>query len=201
MHKLNVNVLGPSSFTSTLNELKMFLKFNCLSDDLNNKANIILFHTDVLLDKKLKNYVLNNKLIKICVGNRENTHYNFDASLKLPTTIEEINSIVENTVVKKKFSNNSSIAVKNYLLNKNEKKLSRFTDYIVLTEKEVQLIELFLDNKKPITKDNILSSVWNYAPDVDTHTVETHIYRLRKKIIDKFKDNNFILNNKDGYFL
>ena len=179
----------------------MFLKFNCLSDDLNNKANIILFHTDVLLDKKLKNYVLNNKLIKICVGNRENTHYNFDASLKLPTTIEEINSIVENTVVKKKFSNNSSIAVKNYLLNKNEKKLSRFTDYIVLTEKEVQLIELFLDNKKPITKDNILSSVWNYAPDVDTHTVETHIYRLRKKIIDKFKDNNFILNNKDGYFL
>ena len=65
----------------------------------------------------------------------------------------------------------------------------------------MQLIELFLDNKKPITKDNILSSVWNYAPDVDTHTVETHIYRLRKKIIDKFKDNNFILNNKDGYFL
>jgi len=201
MHKLNVKVLGPSSFTSTLNELKMFLKFNCLSDDLNNEADIILFHTDILLDKKLKNYVLNNKLIKICVGNREQPHHDFDASLKLPTTLEEINFIVENTAVKKKFNINSSISVKNYLLNKNEKKLSKFNDFIILTEKEVQLLELFLGNKKPISKDNILSSVWNYAPDVDTHTVETHIYRLRKKIIDKFKDDNFILNNKDGYYL
>ena len=60
---------------------------------------------------------------------------------------------------------------------------------------------VFLNNKKPISKDNILSSVWNYSSNVDTHTVETHIYRLRKKIIEKFKDENFILNNKDGYYL
>ena len=72
---------------------------------------------------------------------------------------------------------------------------------IILTEKEVQLLELFLNNNKPIPKDNILSSVWNYAPDADTHTVETHIYRLRKKIIDKFKDDKFININKDGYYL
>ena len=171
MHKLNVRILGPSSFITTLNELKMFLKFNCLSDDLNNEADIILFHTDILLDKKLKNYVLNNKLIKICVWNREQPNHDFDASLKLPTTLEEINFIVENTAVKKKFNINSSISVKNYLLNKNEKKLSKFNDFIILTEKEVQMLELFLGNKKPISKDNILSSVWNYAPDVVTHTV------------------------------
>ena len=71
---------------------------------------------------------------------------------------------------------------------------------IILTEKEIQLLELFLNKKKPISKDNILSSVWNYSSDVDTHTVETHIYRLRKKIIDKFMDDKFILNNKDGYY-
>ena len=104
-------------------------------------------------------------------------------------------------MLKKKFNLNSSIAVKNYSLNKNEKKLSSYDDYIMLTEKEVQLIELLLDNKKPITKDKILSLVWNYASDADTHTVETHIYRLRKKIIDKFKDEKFILNSKDGYYL
>ena len=74
-------------------------------------------------------------------------------------------------------------------------------DYIELTEKEIQLIELLLDKNKPITKDNILSSVWNYASDADTHTVETHIYRLRKKIADKFVDEKFILNNKNGYYL
>ena len=74
-------------------------------------------------------------------------------------------------------------------------------EYIILTEKEVQLLELFLNNKKPISKDNILTAVWNYSSEADTHTVETHIYRLRKKIIDVFKDDNFILNNKDGYYL
>ena len=87
------------------------------------------------------------------------------------------------------------------MLNKNEKKLSKSNNFILLTEKEVQLLELFLKNKKPISKDSILSSVWNYSSDADTHTVETHIYRLRKKIIEKFMDERFILNNKDGYYL
>ena len=87
------------------------------------------------------------------------------------------------------------------MLNKNEKKLSRSGEFIILTEKEVQLLELFLDKKKPISKDNILSLVWNYSSDADTHTVETHIYRLRKKIKDKFNDNNFILSEKKGYFI
>ena len=86
-------------------------------------------------------------------------------------------------------------------MNKNEKKLSKLNQFITLTEKEVQLLELFLNNKKPISKDNILSSVWNYSSDADTHTVETHIYRLRKKVTDKFMDEKFILNNKDGYYL
>ena len=72
---------------------------------------------------------------------------------------------------------------------------------IILTEKEIQLLELFLKSNKPITKDKILSSVWNYSVDADTHTVETHIYRLRKKILDKFMDSKFILNKKDGYCL
>ena len=71
MHKLNVQILGPSSFISTLNELKMFLKFNCLSEDLNNESNIILFHIDALLDKKLRQYIQSNKLIKICAGNKK----------------------------------------------------------------------------------------------------------------------------------
>ena len=103
-------------------------------------------------------------------------------------------------LLKKKFNLNTSIEIKSYLLNKNEKKLSKENQFIILTEKEIQLIELFLNTKKPISKDNILSSVWNYSSDADTHTVETHIYRLRKKISDKFMDEKFILNNKDGYY-
>ena len=73
--------------------------------------------------------------------------------------------------------------------------------FITLTEKEIQLLELFLSNNKPISKNKILSLVWKYSLDADTHTVETHIYRLRKKINVKFSDEKFITNNKDGYFL
>ena len=109
--------------------------------------------------------------------------------------------VVENAAAKTKFNKNSSIKIKEYMLNKNEKKLIKNSNFIILTEKEIQLLELFLNNKQPISKDNILKSVWNYSSDADTHTVETHIYRLRKKINDKFTDEKFILNDKNGYYL
>ena len=125
----------------------------------------------------------------------------FDAILKLPATINEINSIIESSVAKKVFNKNSSIKIKDYFLDKNEKKLIKDNKFIILTEKEIQLLELFIKNKKAISKYKILSVVWNYSSDADTHTVETHIYRLRKKINDNFSDNNFILNNKEGYYL
>ena len=201
MHNLDLQILGPSSFVSTLNELKKFLKFKPLSESTNRKPNIILFHAEILLDKKQKNYIDENNFIKICVGKREELSGEYDASIELPAYLNEINTIIENAVIKKKFYLNSSIIVKKYLLNKNEKKLFRSNDHIILTEKEIQLIELFLNNSKPISKDKILSSVWNYSTNADTHTVETHIYRLRKKIADKFMDQKFILNNKQGYYL
>ena len=201
MHNLNVLILGPSSFISTLNELAKFLKFNFTLELLNNDPKIILFHEDALKNKKQKDFIENKKTIKICVGKKEDLSNKYDASLVLPTTIKELNAVVENTFAKNKFNKNSSIEVKSYLLNKNEKKLSKLKDFIILTEKEVQLIELFLNNHKPIPKDKILSLVWNYSSDADTHTVETHIYRLRKKIANKFTDEKFILNNKDGYYL
>mgnify|MGYP001972907979 FL=1 len=73
--------------------------------------------------------------------------------------------------------------------------------FVILTEKEIQLLELFLSEQKPVAKNDILSKVWHYSTDADTHTVETHIYRLRKKINEKFNDENFLLNNKEGYYL
>ena len=86
-------------------------------------------------------------------------------------------------------------------MDKNEKKLIKNGKFVILTEKEIQLLELLLNENESISKNDILSLVWNYSTDADTHTVETHIYRLRKKITAKFKDENFIKNNKDGYSL
>ena len=179
----------------------MYLKFNTLPEDTKENPDIKLFHSDVLKTKKQKGIIDKSNTIKICAGKKKDMSNIYDAFLELPSSIKEINAVVENIVAKKKFNMNSSIKVKDYLLNKNEKKLSNSDDFIILTEKEVQLIELFLDEKKPISKKNILSSVWHYSVEADTHTVETHIYRLRKKINDKFMDENFILNNKDGYYL
>ena len=201
MHELNVVIIGPSSFTSTLNELKSFLKFNSSVNLLDDYSDVVLFHYDALKDERQKKFIDKFTGIKICASEKKRILDKFDGFLELPASLNEVNTIIDNIVVKKKFSKNSSLRIKNYLLNKNEKKLIRDNNYTVLTEKEVQLLELFLNTKKPISKNFILSSVWNYSSDADTHTVETHIYRLRKKINDKFADEKFILNNKDGYYL
>ena len=194
-------ILGPNSFFCTLNELKPFLKFNPVIEKNSTDFDIILFHEEALNDKEDKKIIANSHSLKICASNNKYSSNNFDAFLEIPLSLREINVAIENVAAKKIFSKNSSIKIKKYLLNKNEKKLSNNENEIILTEKEIQLLELFLNNKKPISKDKILSSVWNYSSDADTHTVETHIYRLRKKINDKFFDESFIINTKDGYSL
>ena len=201
MHQFNVLILGPPSFSTTLNELTPFLKFNSVKEKNSSDIDVILFHEAALKNKENKKIINNSNSLKICASNTKNSLNNYDAFLKIPSTLKEINFVVENAAAKKIFNKNSSIEIKKYLLNKNEKKLSKNENEIILTEKEIQLLELFLNNKKPISKNKILSSVWNYSSDADTHTVETHIYRLRKKISDKFSDEKFIVNTKNGYSL
>ncbi len=170
-------------------------------DNLNEKHEVILIHNSVLEDKSKKDFIESSNAIKIYASKKKDSLNNYDAYLELPANLKEINATVENIAAKSKFSKNSSIKIKKYLLNKNEKKLFKQNEFITLTEKEIQLLELFLKAKIPISKENILSTVWNYSVDADTHTVETHIYRLRKKISEKFVDEEFILNNKKGYYL
>ena len=161
---------------------------------------IVICHEEKEFDAKQDN--LNNKsILKILASKNKYKASNYDGFLNLPTSLNEINTVVEQTISKKIFSKNSSILIKDYLLNKNEKKLIKDKNFIILTEKEIKLLDLFLAQNKPISKNKILSLVWNYSSEADTHTVETHIYRLRKKINDKFSDLKFILNNKEGYYL
>ena len=207
MHKLNVLAFGPSYFILTLVELKPYLKFNLKehnfnSDKKNTNYDVVILHKDILTNKKQIKILSSNKPIIILASDENNKLIDYDSILTLPTSINEINSIVERLGTKKIFNKNSSISInKEYVLDKNEKKLIKNNNFIILTEKEVQLLELFISNSKPISKKEILLSVWNYSKDADTHTVETHIYRLRKKISDKFLDTSFIANDKNGYYL
>jgi len=119
----------------------------------------------------------------------------------LPFNILDLKKKVNDLLSSFKFSKNSSVNVKNYTIDKNLKTMSKDDISINLTEKEVNLLVLLNEQKKPLNKKLILKKIWQYSIDADTHTVETHIYRLRQKINNKFEDNNFILNSGKGYMI
>ena len=201
-------LIGPDNFLFTFNEIKNYFNFSFSSSqkDLSylslKSIDGLICHEQFADNKEIKKLLDIADCFKVLATNKsKSNHKNFDYLLKLPTTIKEINSLVESSAIKKKYNENSSIKIKSYLLNKNEKKLVKSNNFIILTEKEIQLLELFLKNSKPISKNDILNQVWHYSSDADTHTVETHIYRLRKKINDKFSDEKFILNDKKGYHI
>ena len=208
MHTINVLTFGSRNFNTSLEELKDYLNFKLTFTDKEinketlNNHDVLILHQDGLLGDSLEKLLKGSKKIKILVSNKSDKKKDqFNEIISLPLKISDLNQIVENAVTKKNFNKNSSILIKQYKLDKNEKKLIKNKNFILLTEKEIQLLELFLNNKKPISKNIILKEVWKYSTSADTHTVETHIYRLRKKIKSKFSDENFILNNKDGYLL
>ena len=207
-NKIETLCLGTSDFNNSLNELKehlnfnlSFLKDNNIDTDC-NKFDLMLIHESVLKDKNISKSINKISITKMLIGkSKYSSDFACDEKITSPIDINELNKKVIELNTRKKFSLNSSIQIKNYILDKNEKKLKKNNFSIVVTEKEIQLIELLFNIQKPIKKKIILEKVWQYAADADTHTVETHIYRLRKKIIDKFQDNNFILNTKDGYII
>ena len=204
MHIINVLTYGPENFNTSLEELKEFFRFklSLTSKEIDQFSikdyDVLLVHEDYLKENSLNKI----KKIKILLTHSETIlPANFHGKLTLPTSVNNLNEIVENSVAKKNYNKNSSIEIKKYILNKNEKKLQKKNKFILLTEKEIHLLELLLDNKTSLPKEEILKRVWKYSEDADTHTVETHIYRLRKKIKDNFLDDHFILNDKDGYLL
>ncbi len=196
MHKINVLSFGSKNFNISLEELKDHLNFKLTTIDIKESKSfdsydVLFCHQDFFKNNPSIEIFKKSNKIKILAYNSDKEKSDiFDDKIFLPTKFEEINQIIENSVVKK-----------DYILDKNEKKLLRDNSYVLLTEKEIQLLELFLSYKKPISKNKILDEVWKYSEDADTHTVETHIYRLRKKIKSKFSDEDFILNNKSGYLL
>ena len=109
MHQLKVLILGPASFIGTLNELEPFLKFNPVKQKNSSDFDIILFHEEALKDKEDKKIIENSNCLKIYSSDTKNSSNNFDAFLKIPSFLKEINLIVENVAAKKEFSKNSNV--------------------------------------------------------------------------------------------
>ena len=98
-------------------------------------------------------------------------------------------------------SSQKKVKVNNYIIDLNSREMLIKDNKLKLTEKEINTITYLSKSDKPVSIDELQEKVWSYQSDIETHTVETHIYRLRKKIKDKFNDNNFILSEKKGYFI
>jgi len=118
---------------------------------------------------------------------------------KFPVSIFKLMERLNIEFLQLKFNEQSDIKIGNYIFNLNSREM-KYENYILkLTEKEISSIIYLSNAKKPVKVNELQSNVWGYHASLETHTVETHIYRLRKKILTKFKDNNFIQSAKDGY--
>ena len=116
----------------------------------------------------------------------------------MPIKFEKLIEIINIKFLKNKFLDQSKIKVGEYDLDLNSRKISLGDKKLNLTERETNLI-IFIKDEQDVTIKELQKMVWDYSPDLETHTVETHIYRLRKKMKETFGDENFILNTSNGY--
>ena len=116
----------------------------------------------------------------------------------VPIKFEKLIEIINIKFLKNKFLDQSKIKIGEYDLDLNSRKISLGDKKLNLTERETNLI-IFIKDEQNVTIKELQKMVWDYSPDLETHTVETHIYRLRKKMKETFRDENFILNTSNGY--
>ena len=180
----NLIIYKLSTLCEILQELEKDLNFKILEvqseETLKNK--IKDFNTYIVITKN-KIFDIENQLI-------------FDQyPIKVSKLIEKIN--IE--FIKKNFINQSKVKINKYLIDLNAREISNDENKLKLTEKEINTIIYLSKNKKTTSIDELEKNVWQYQSNIETHTVETHIYRLRKKILKKFNDKNFIISKKNGY--
>ena len=150
-------------------------------------------------EKNLKNLVstLQNYLI---VSSKKISNSNHCLVIdKLPIKFSKLVENLNVKFLKNKFVNQSKIEIKNYLIDLNSREISLNNTRLKLTEKEINTI-IYLSNKKTsVSIHELQTKVWGYQSGMETHTVETHIYRLRKKILKSFNDESLLLSKKNGY--
>ena len=182
------------------NQNLIVYKFNSLyhileeiDQDLNFK--VILIDSENSFRDKVKK--LNNYLI---ISNQKYPYFENQFILnKTPISIFKLIEKINIEFLKQQFNSQSRIKLNNYTIDLNSREMLKENTKLKLTEKEINTIIYLSKTNKPISIDELQEKVWSYQSDIETHTVETHIYRLRKKILNTFDDNKFIISKKNGY--
>ena len=192
MNKSAVYILNLEDLYNIIFEFKNFLNFDLLNfqDEkslLEDRKKRAIKSFIVLTKEKINNDLINdNQIITI-----ENYPLNF---LRL---IEKIHA----NLLMQQYDYQSNITISKYKLNINSKLISFNDQNLKLTERETHIILFLKKQKQPININILQKEVWGYVEDLETHTVETHIYRLRKKFKKIFNDDTFIKSDKKGYFI
>ena len=198
MFNQSISIVEFPKLYNILKEIESLFKFNInnyqtVSDFINllGNNNQDISNSIIILEKK------NNQLSSLNQIN-SNAILIFDNQ---PFKINQFIDTVNTQLIKQKYNFQSKISIKNYVLNFNSRMMSTSSKELKLTEREIDIILFLSQNKTPQSISVLQNKVWGYTFDLETHTVETHIYRLRKKIKDKFDDDKFIISHDEGYLV
>ena len=194
MIKQNLFIVNLNLLYEILYEIKDNLSFN-----IENYASEDIFLKKLDLD--LKNYLIISKpnskfLLDKKIDSKFFLYLNF-----FPIQLNKLVELINIKLIQLKFNHQSKIIIKDYELNLNSKFISKGNLSLKLTEKEIEIILYLNETKTKHDVADLQKNIWGYSSDMETHTVETHIYRLRKKISDKFENENFILSRQNVYFI
>ncbi len=212
MINVTISIFGNKIFLEIINEIKLFSKFKvqyyenldlCVQDAEKYNSLVIFFvkKEDINYFSKKKIYSFPSIFVTESSTPKSAFSSELREQLNMPFTILEFEKKVISLVAKNEFKRNSLIKLADYTIDKNGRKIMKNNLELKLSEKEINFLILFSKNREPISRNLVLKKVWNYSSESETHTVETHIHRLRKKILEKFGDSNFIKNNNKGYYI
>ena len=198
MVKQNINIIDFETLYNILEEIEINLSFEIYNyknkddflNDLNNN-NKDLTNSIIVLKSQSKSLINHSKIDLRKILNLT------DLPIEINKLVEKINVLL----IKQRYNFQSKINIKNYILDLNSRNITINDNSLKLTEREIDIILFLYDHKKPQKIDILQSRVWGYSAKLETHTVETHIYRLRKKINDTFENDKFIKSSKSGYFI
>ena len=213
MVKQIINIISIPILYNILDEIKDNLSFKITN--FNNEDDFSKFLDENKTDHKnyfilttihKKNFLLKKKfnIKNIFFLLEKNSEQNFDPNyniFKCPIDIYNLIEKINIQLIKQKYNFQSKIKLKNYSLDLNSRTITKNSINLKLTEREMDIILFLNDCEKPQKINVLQNQVWRYSNKLETHTVETHIYRLRKKINDNFKDDNFIISSDAGYFI
>ena len=214
MKNITLNIIGQRILVDVLKEKEDIIKMNILFfenlDDYLKSIkngivkNIVITHLSNFESTERSNlkfdnpiFYLTSKKNNINIKTKFQRYEFIYCPINLKNFIEKINL----AYIKSKFVINSKVKLLNYTINLNTRKIITGKNKLKLTEREKDFLLFLKNSKNPQTVRDILESVWGYSKLIETHTVETHVHRLRKKFLDSFNDNNFIKNNKKGYYI